>query len=252
LVKPPHFDPGKKYPLILEIHGGPQAEYGPYFTAEIQLYAAAGYVVLYVNPRGSTGYGEAFTQLINDDYPGHDYDDLMSGVDEVLRRGYVDADNLFVTGGSGGGILTAWVVGKTKRFRAAAAAKAIVNWHSAALTGDISPLFVGYWFARPPWEAAEEYRRRSPLSLVGNVTTPTMLLTGEADHRTPISEAEQFYAALKLRKVETALVRIPDASHAMVDRPSRLMAKVAHILKWFEMHRRLPRAGAAGDEKAAP
>jgi dipeptidyl aminopeptidase/acylaminoacyl peptidase len=243
VVKPPHFDPKKKYPLILEIHGGPQAEYGPYFSAEIQLYAAAGYVVLYTNPRGSTGYGEAFTQLINGDYPGHDYDDLMSGVDEVLKRGYVDADNLFVTGGSGGGILTAWIVGKTKRFRAAVAAKAIVNWSSATLTGDMPPFVVGHWFARPPWESAEPYRKHSPISLVGNVTTPTMLLTGEEDYRCPISEAEQFYAALKLRKVDTALVRIPEASHAIVDRPSRLMAKVACILKWFETHRQAsPRA----------
>jgi acylaminoacyl-peptidase len=238
VVKPPHFDPKRKHPLILEIHGGPQAEYGSYFTTEIQLYAAAGYVVLYTNPRGSTGYGEAFTQLINGDYPGHDYDDLMSGVDEVLKRGYVDADNLFVTGGSGGGILTAWIVGKTNRFRAAVAAKAIVNWHSAALTGDLPPYMIGHWFARPPWEDTEDYRKHSPLSLVGNVTTPTMLLTGEEDYRTPMSEAEQFYAALKLRKVDTALVRIPEASHAIVDRPSRLMAKVACILKWFDTHRK--------------
>src|SRR5262249_18381845 len=151
------------------------------------------------------GYGESFTQLINGDYPGHDYDDLMSGVDEVLKRGYVDADNLFVTGGSGGGILTAWIVGKTKRFRAAVAAKAIVNWHSAALTGDLAPFAIGHWFARPPWESPEDYLKHSPLSLVGNVTTPTMLLTGEEDYRTPMSEAEQFYAALKVRKVDTAL-----------------------------------------------
>jgi acylaminoacyl-peptidase len=245
VVKPPKFDPKKKYPLILEIHGGPQAEYGPYFTTEIRLYAAAGYVVLYTNPRGSTGYGEAFTQLINGNYPGHDYDDLMSGVDNMLKRGYVDPDNLFVTGGSGGGILTAWVVGKTKRFRAAVAAKAIVNWYSAVLTSDSAAADVGHEFRLPPWESAAEYLRRSPLSLVGNVTTPTMLLTGEEDYRCPISEAEQFYAALKLRKVDTALVRIPDASHAIVDRPSRLMAKVACILKWFETHRGRPGVAAA-------
>jgi acylaminoacyl-peptidase len=237
IVKPPHFDAAKKYPFILEIHGGPQAEYGPYFTAEIQLYAAAGYVVLYTNPRGSTGYGEAFTQLINDDYPGNDYDDLMSGVDEVLKRGCVDPENLFVTGGSGGGVLTAWIVGKTKRFRAAVAAKPVINWYSFVLTTDAYPLEVGYTFRQPPWEDVEKYLKHSPISLVGNVATPTMLMTGEEDHRTPISEAEQFYQALKLRRVETALVRIPDASHEIVDRPSRLIAKVACILKWFEMHR---------------
>jgi acylaminoacyl-peptidase len=246
VVKPPRFDPKKKYPLILEIHGGPQAEYGPYFSAEIQLYAAAGYVVLYTNPRGSTGYGEAFTQLINGAYPGHDYDDLMSGVDEVLKRGYVDADNLFVTGGSGGGILTAWIVGKTKRFRAAVAAKAIVNWYSSALTSDSTPADIGHWFTRAPWEDPEQYLKLSPISLVGNVTTPTMLLTGEEDYRCPISEAEQFYAALKLRKVDTALVRIPEASHYIVDRPSRLMAKVACILKWFDTHQQPAGKGAEG------
>ncbi len=238
IVKPPHFDPKKKYPLILEIHGGPNLAYGPYFTAEIQLYAAAGYVVLYTNPRGSTGYGESFAQLINHNYPGPDYDDLMSGVDAVLKRGYVASDNLFVTGGSGGGILTAWIVCKTSRFRAAVAAKAMVNMASAALTTDD---FVGEtrdFHPGPPWEHPEYYRKVSALSLVGNVTTPTMLLTGEDDYRTPISEAEQFYAALKIRKVDTALVRIPDCGHTIVDRPSRLIAKVAHILKWFEMHRK--------------
>jgi dipeptidyl aminopeptidase/acylaminoacyl peptidase len=236
IVKPPHFDPEKKYPMILEIHGGPQLEYGPYFTTEIQLYAAAGYVVLYTNPRGSTGYGEAFTQLINYDYPGKDYDDLMSGVDEVLKRGYVDSKRLYVTGGSAGGIMTAWIVGKTKRFRAAVAAKPIVNWYSSTLTDDSLPSNVGYFLRRPPWESPDEYLKYSPISLVGNVTTPTMLMTGEEDYRCPISEAEQFYAALKLRKIDTALVRIPEASHVIVDRPSRLMAKVACILKWFETH----------------
>jgi dipeptidyl aminopeptidase/acylaminoacyl peptidase len=254
IVKPPHFDAKKKYPFILEIHGGPQAEYGPYFTAEIQLYATSGYVVLYTNPRGSTGYGEAFTQLINGKYPGNDYDDLMSGVDDMLKRGYVDAENLFVTGGSGGGILTAWIVGKTKRFRAAVAVKPIVNWYSSTLTSDSSVYDVGHEFPRPPWESAEEYLKRSPISLVGNVTTPTMLMTGEEDYRCPISEAEQFYAALKLRMVDTALVRIPEASHTIVDRPSRLMAKPAYILKWFEMHRQpppgAPRAGDAAEKTA--
>jgi dipeptidyl aminopeptidase/acylaminoacyl peptidase len=238
LVKPPTFDPGKKYPLILEIHGGPFANYGPRFTMECQLYAAAGYVVLYVNPRGSTSYGQAFANLIHHKYPGNDYDDLMAGVDEVLKRDYIDRDNLFVTGGSGGGILTAWIVGKTSRFRAAVSAKPIINWYSAALTTDIYTMLPLYWFPGTPWTHPEEYLARSPLSLVGNVTTPTMLMTGEADHRTPISESEQFYQALKLRKVDTALVRIPDASHHIVARPSRLLVKVAHVLKWFKMHRK--------------
>lgn len=236
IVKPPGFDSAKKYPLILEIHGGPFANYGQRFSVEMQLYAAAGYVVLYVNPRGSTGYGEEFGNLIHHAYPGHDFDDLMSGVDAVIERGYVDPDKLFVTGGSGGGVLTAWIVGKTGRFRAAVAAKPVINWYSFTLTADAYPFFAQYWFPGTPWEHAEHYLKRSPLSLVGNVTTPTMLLTGEADYRTPISESEQFYQALKLRKVDTALVRIPEASHNIVGRPSRLIAKVAHVLKWFELH----------------
>jgi acylaminoacyl-peptidase len=237
IVKPPHFDAKKRYPLILEIHGGPYANYGTRFTAEIQLYAAAGYVVLYTNPRGSTGYGEEFAQLINGNYPGNDYDDLMAGVDAVLARGYVDKDNLFVTGGSGGGILTAWIVGKTNRFRAAVAAKPVINWYSIALTSDISVFVTRNWFPGPPWEHVEEYLKHSPISLVGKVTTPTMLMTGEEDFRTPMSEAEQFYQALKLRKVDTALVRVPGASHDIGARPSQTIAKTAVILKWFETHR---------------
>jgi len=237
VVKPPNFDPKKKYPLILEIHGGPYADYGSTFAAELQLYAAAGYVVLYTNPRGSTGYGEPFAQQINHNYPGPDYDDLMSGVDTLVKRGFIDSKNLFVTGGSGGGILTAWIVGKTDRFRAAVSAKPIVNWESGTLTTDIGSLMGGRWFSGMPWEKPDEYRKRSPLSLVGNVKTPTMLLTGEEDYRTPMSESEQFYQALKLRKIDTALVRFPGASHAIVDRPSRLLAKTGCILQWFEKYR---------------
>jgi acylaminoacyl-peptidase len=240
VVTPPQFDPARKYPLILEIHGGPFANYGNRFTSEIQLYAAAGYVVVYVNPRGSTSYGEQFGNLIHHNYPGQDYDDLMSAVDAVIAKGSIDTDNLFVTGGSGGGVLTAWIVGKTDRFRAAVSAKPVINWYSFALTSDGPAFFYRYWFPGYPWDHAEHYLKRSPLSLVGNVKTPTMLLTGEADYRTPISESEQFFEALKLRKVDTALVRIPDASHGMDGRPSHLMNKVAHILKWFEIHRTQP------------
>ncbi|MGD8441045.1 MAG: S9 family peptidase [Holophagae bacterium] len=236
IATPPGFDPAKRYPMILEIHGGPFANYGDRFAAEIQLYAAAGYVVLYVNPRGSTSYGESFGNLIHHAYPGHDYDDLMSGVDTVIMRGFVDPDRLFVTGGSGGGVLSSWIVGTTDRFRAAVVAKPAINWISFSLTADFYPFFYRYWFSAPPWKAFEEYWRRSPLSRVGNVTTPTMLLTGEEDYRAPISESEQFYQALKIREVDTALVRIPGASHGIARRPSQLMTKVAHVLKWFEMH----------------
>jgi dipeptidyl aminopeptidase/acylaminoacyl peptidase len=238
VITPPDFDASKKYPLILEIHGGPFAAYGPNYTTEMQLFAAAGYVVLYANPRGSTSYGEAFGNLIHHAYPGDDYDDLMAGVDAVIAEGNVDADNLFVTGGSGGGVLTAWIVGKTERFRAAVVAKPVINWASFVLTSDFNNFFYRYWFGAQPWEKPEEYWRRSPLSLVGNVKTPTMLLTGESDYRTPIAESEQYYQALKLRKVDTLMVRIPEASHGMTARPSNLIAKVDNILAWFERYRK--------------
>ena len=246
IVKPPDFDAARKYPLVLEIHGGPFASYGPRFSADCQLYAAAGYVVLYINPRGSTSYGEEFGNLIHHAYPGNDYDDLISGVDAVMARGYVDAARLYVTGGSGGGVLTSWIVGKTTRFRAAVVAKPVINWSSFVLTADFTNFFYRYWFPGPPWEHPEQYHARSPLSLVGNVTTPTMLLTGEADYRTPISESEQLYQALKLRKVETVLVRIPGASHSIDARPSQLIAKALHTLAWFDRH------GGQGDDGQAP
>ena len=236
IVKPPGFDPSEEYPLVLEIHGGPFAMYGDVFSAEVQLYAAAGYVVLYTNPRGSTSYGQEFGNAIHHAYPGNDFDDLMSGVDEVLDRGYVDADRLYVTGGSGGGVLTAWIVGHTDRFRAAVSAKPVINWYSWTLSADMYVSGIKYWFPGPPWENRDHYMDRSPLSYVGEVSTPTMLMTGERDFRTPIWEAEQFYQALKYREVPTALVRVPDASHGIAAKPSNLVGKAAHILEWFERY----------------
>ena len=238
VITPPDFDATKKYPMILEIHGGPFTAYGPNYTTELQLMAAAGYIVLYTNPRGSTSYGEEFGNLIHHAYPGNDYDDLMSGVDTLIAQGNVDPNNLFVTGGSGGGVLTAWIVGKTDRFRAAVVAKPVINWSSFVLTSDANNFFYKYWFGAQPWEQPEQYWKRSPLSLVGNVKTPTMLLTGESDYRTPIGESEQFYQALKLRKIDTVMVRIPEASHGMVSRPSNLIAKVDNILAWFDRYRK--------------
>ncbi|MDH5380544.1 MAG: S9 family peptidase [Cyclobacteriaceae bacterium] len=234
---PPNFDKTKKYPLILEIHGGPFASYGPWFSIEVQLYAAAGYVVLYTNPRGSTSYGEDFANLIHHNYPNQDYDDLMTGVDVVIDKGFIDTNQLYVTGGSGGGVLTAWIVGHTDRFKAAVVAKPVINWYSFVLYSDNPATFYQYWFPGLPWDNLEHYMKRSPLSYVGNVTTPTMLLTGESDFRTPIAESEQYYAALKLNKVETAMVRIPGASHGIANQPSNLVAKVAYILGWFEKYK---------------
>jgi dipeptidyl aminopeptidase/acylaminoacyl peptidase len=238
LVLPPNFDRSKKYPLILEIHGGPFAAYGPVFSTDDQLYAAAGYVVLYTNPRGSTSYGAEFANLIHHKYPGNDYDDLMSCVDAAIAEGYVDADNLFVTGGSGGGILTAWIVGKTTRFRAAASQKPVINWASTVLTTDVYTFMPKYWFEKMPWEDPQTYWARSPLSLVGSVKTPTLVVVGDQDFRTPLSDSEQYYQALQLQGVPTGLVKVPGASHGGITaRPSQSAAKASAILAWFERYR---------------
>jgi len=242
IVYPPNFDKDKEYPLLLEIHGGPHTAYAPSFAAEVQLFAQAGYVVLYTNPRGSTSYGEDFANEIDKNYPSEDYNDLMDGVDAVIDKGFIDEDKLFVTGGSGGGVLTAWIVGHTDRFAGAVVAKPVINWYSFVLTADAYNFFYKYWFPGLPWEHQDHYMKYSPISYVGNVTTPTMLLTGEADYRTPISESEQYYQALKLAGVETAMVRIPGSGHGIYSRPSNLMAKVAYILHWFEKH-----GGPSGD-----
>jgi dipeptidyl aminopeptidase/acylaminoacyl peptidase len=241
LVTPPNFDASKKYPLILEIHGGPYASYGPVFSTDDQLYAAAGYLVLYTNPRGSTSYGEEFANLIQHDYPSHDYDDLMSAVDAAIAKGSVNPDQLYVTGGSGGGVLTAWIVGRTHRFRAAATQKPVINWGSFALTTDIATYVPKYWFGKLPWEDPEGYWKHSPLSLVGNVTTPTLVVVGGEDYRTPVSDSEQYYEALQLRGVPTALVKVPGASHGgLAARPSQSAAKASAILAWFDRYRATP------------
>ena len=237
VLYPPDFDAQAQYPLILEIHGGPFSAYGPVFSAELQLMAAAGYVVLYTNPRGSTGYGYEFANLIHHAYPGQDYDDLMGGVELMLARGFVDPERLFVTGGSGGGTLTAWIIGSTDQFAAAAVVKPVINWSSFVLYSDLPQFFYRYWFASAPWEDPAEYWRRSPLSLVGNVSTPTLVMVGGADVRTPRAESEQYYSALRLRGVPSRLVIIPDAFHGISDsRPSRLLGKVAEILRWFDAY----------------
>lgn len=237
IVTPPDFDPNKKYPLLLEIHGGPHTAYGPSFSSEVQLFAAAGYVVVYGNPRGSTSQGAEFANLIDKNYPSEDYNDLMDMVDGVIAKGYVDESNLFVTGGSGGGVLTAWIIGNTDRFKAAVVAKPVINWTSMIGTSDIYTFMTRYWFTDLPWNDYEQYWNRSPLSLVGNVKTPTMVLTGELDVRTPMAESEQYYGALRLQGVESALVRIQGAYHGIAAKPSNLARKVGYILAWFDKYK---------------
>jgi dipeptidyl aminopeptidase/acylaminoacyl peptidase len=240
VIKPPDFDASKKYALALLIHGGPFSNYGDRFMLNAQLLAAKDYVVLYTNPRGSTSYGEEFSNLIHHAYPGDDFYDLNSGVDAVLAKGYVDADNLFVVGGSGGGVLTCWMIGRTDRFRAAASLFPVINWYSWVLTSDLPSFGTLYWFTGNPWDHPDEYMKRSVISLVKNVKTPTLLMTGDEDFRTPISEAEQYYAALKLLKVESALVRFPGEPHGLSRRPSHQAAANVYILNWFDSHRKKP------------
>ena len=247
LVTPPDYVTGTKVPLILEIHGGPHAAYGPQFSTDDQLYAAHGYAVVYANPRGSTSYGNDFANLIDKKYPGDDFGDLMAVVDAAVATGVADPENLFVTGGSGGGILTAWIVGKTDRFKAAVAQKPVINWVSEALTMDGTGFTSRYWFAKQPWEDPMSYWNRSPLSLIASTRTPTMVVVGSQDYRTPVSEAEQYYAALQIAGVPTALVKVPGASHGgIAARPSQAAGKASAILAWFDRYRGKPKPAMGG------
>jgi len=232
IIKPPDFDPKKKYPLMLSIHGGPHSSYNADFNFGWQEHAANGYVVLYTNPRGSTSYGSAFGNAIKFAYPSKDFDDLMRGVDETIAKGYVDDRNMFVYGCSGGGVLTAWTVGHTDRFRAASSNCPVIDWISFVGTTDGSTWYRN--FKNMPWEDPSEHLRRSPLMYVGNVKTPTMLMTGVNDLRTPISQTEEFYEALRVRKVPTAMLRFNDEFHGTTSKPSNFMRTQLYLRYWFE------------------
>ena len=235
LMKPANFDPAKKYPMVLWIHGGPWSMYSVGWSWAFQNWAANGYAVLWTNPRGSTGYGQDFVNGIQFSYPGKDYDDLMAGVDAALAKGWIDTENLFVCGGSGGGLLTAWIVGHTSRFRAAVSMRPVIDWHSFVGTTD----GINWYrqFQKYPWEDPMEYAVRSPLHYVANVTTPTMVMTGEADLRTPITQTEEFYRALKMvRKTDTLMVRMPEEFHGW-RRPSHQLLQQLYLMAWFEKYR---------------
>ncbi|MFD3304957.1 S9 family peptidase [Alteromonas macleodii] len=236
-ILPPNYDSSKTYPLILEIHGGPNLAYGPVFTAELQRMAAEGYVVFYDNHRGSTGYGERFALLLQGKYSSeYDFSDHMSGVDALIEKGIADSERLFITGGSAGGIASAYAIGLTNRFKAAVVAKPVINWLSKVLTADSGLYQIPFQFPGKPWDNVEHYWKRSPLSLVGNVTTPTMLITGVEDKRTPMSETEQFYQALKIQKIDSVLVKVPGSPHGIASKPSRMIGKVENILAWFKKY----------------
>jgi dipeptidyl aminopeptidase/acylaminoacyl peptidase len=235
LIKPANFEPGKKYPMVLWIHGGPWSMYSIGFNWAFQNFSASGYGVLYLNPRGSTGYGQDFVNGIQYSYPGKDYDDLMAGVDAAIAKGWIDDRNLFVCGGSGGGVLTAWIVGHTDRFAGAVSMRPVIDWYSFVGTTD-GPFWYTQ-FQKYPWEDPMEYAVRSPLHYVANVKTPTMVMTGEADLRTPIRQTEEFYRALKMLKKETLMVRMPDEFHGW-RRPSHQLLQQLYLQAWFEKHKR--------------
>jgi dipeptidyl aminopeptidase/acylaminoacyl peptidase len=238
ILKPPDFAEGRKYPLILQIHGGPHAAYGYTFTHEFSWMAAKGFVVVYTNPRGSTSYGQEFANIIQHNYPGDDHRDLMAAVDEVLTRGYVDPDRLGITGGSGGGVLTNWAITQTKRFAAAVSQRSIADWAGFWYTADFT-LFQPTWFKGAPWEDPEDFARRSPITHVARVTTPLMLIEGEDDLRTPPSDGgEQMFRALKYLKRSVVMVRFPGETHELSrsGRPLHRVERLRHIVGWFEKH----------------
>jgi dipeptidyl aminopeptidase/acylaminoacyl peptidase len=236
IQKPPNFDANKKYPLILNIHGGPHAAYGFVFDHEFQWMAAKGYVVLYPNPRGSTTYGQDFGNIIQYNYPGDDYKDLMVGVDELIKRGYIDEKKLGVTGGSGGGLLTNWTVGHTTRFAAAVSQRDIASWADWWYTADFT-LFQATWFKAAPFDDPEDFKARSPITYINNVKTPLMLILGEADWRTPTyAGGEEMFRALKYKKIPTVMVRFPNESHELSrsGQPWHRIERLQHIVGWFD------------------
>ncbi|MDH3224588.1 MAG: S9 family peptidase, partial [Gemmatimonadota bacterium] len=240
IVKPPDFDPEQEYPLILSIHGGPHGMYNVGFNYSFQNFAANGYVVLYTNPRGSTGYGTDFGNAIDNGYPSVDYDDLMAGVDALIERGYVNEDQMYVTGCSGGGVLSSWVIGHTTRFAAAGVRCPVINWMSFAGNADVT-LWSYYRYEGFPWDNPEKYLEHSPLMYVDNVTTPTILMTGELDLRTPMAQTEEYYQALKQVGVPTRMLRFNDEYHGTGSKPSNFMRTQLYLMKWFEEYGGQPR-----------
>jgi dipeptidyl aminopeptidase/acylaminoacyl peptidase len=232
IVKPPSFDAAKKYPLILEIHGGPFGNYNVGFNYMFQNFAANGFVVLVTNPRGSTGYGGDFINGIDHNYPGPDYDDLMAGVDTVVGKGFIDTSRMYVSGCSGGGVLSSWVIGHTDRFAAAAVRCPVIDWLSMAGQTDV-PLFTYSFFKKPFWEDSSDWLAHSSLMSVGKVTTPTLLMTGVLDRRTPMPQTEEYYAALKVKGVPVKLLQFNEEFHGTGSKPSNYIRTQLYMMSWF-------------------
>lgn len=245
VLKPPDFDPKKKHPLVLEIHGGPHTAYGHSFMHEFNALAGRGYVVLYTNPRGSHTYGEPFMRAVLADWGGKDYEDLMRAVDQLVAKGYVDEARMGVIGGSYGGFMTNWVVGHTTRFAAAVTARCVSNLHSFFGTSDIGWHFTPHQLGAPdPFQDVETFRRFSPLTYVRNVTTPVLVLHSENDVRCPIEQGEQFYAALRFLDKTARMIRYPKDNHDLTRQgtPSNRVHHMRSILEWFDTHLAAERA----------
>jgi len=245
MVKPPDFDPAKKYPLILEIHGGPFSMYSVAFNYMFQNFAANDFVVLYVNPRGSTGYGTAFSGGIDHNYPGPDYDDLMAGVDAAIPKASIDTTRMYVSGCSGGGVLSSWVIGHTDRFAAAAVRCPVIDWLSMTGNTDI-PLFTYSFFEKPFWEDPSQWLAHSSVMSVGKVTTPTLLMTGVLDRRTPMPQTEEYYAALKVRGVPSKLLQFEGEYHGTASKPSNFIRTQLYMMSWFKKYQRTPEGRISG------
>lgn len=238
ILKPPDFDPSKEYPSILEIHGGPRVQYGNFFMHEFYYLAAQGYVVYFCNPRGGQGYGEAHSKAIHNNWGTVDYEDLMTWVDFIAAKPYIDKERMGVTGGSYGGYMTNWIIGHTDRFKAAVTQRSVSNLISMYGSSDFNWAFQMEFGDVPPWEALENYWRQSPMKYIANVKTPTLVIHSEGDLRCAIEQGEQVFVALKRLGVDTEMVRFPDEPHGLSrgGRTDRRIARLEHIRRWFDRY----------------
>ena len=238
LQLPPDFDSKKKYPLILNIHGGPRTQYGYTWFHEMHTFAAKGFVVIYSNPRGSQGYGKVFADAITGKWGQPAQDDMMAVVDAVLEKGFVDPARLYVTGGSYGGYMTNWIVTQTQRFRAAVTQRSISDLGTFFGTSDIGWDLVDE-FKGTPWEKPEAYEKWSPLTYLKNIDTPLMIIHSENDLRCPMEQAERLFAPLKYMGKEVRLIRFPESSHGLSrgGRPDRRIKRLDLMVEWFEKHK---------------
>jgi len=239
VMKPYGYEPGQRYPALLNIHGGPHTQYGHNFFDEFQVYAGAGYAVIYTNPRGSQGYGEAFTRAVHGDWGGGDFADMIAGLDVALSQcPFINPERLGIMGGSYGGFLTSWAVGHTQRFKAACSERAVNNVYTLFGTSDIGASFLEAQSGALPWDDMQWYIDHSPLTYAKNITTPLLILHAEDDLRCGIEQAEQLFTALKRQRKEVLFVRFPDENHEMSrsGKPRHRLERFRYVLDWFAKH----------------